>query len=160
MPLDGVAAELQLGAAREAAGGWRCTDPAPTGSPWSTTRTTPTPDSVRAALKALAVMGRGVDGGRGDRRGAARRTWAVLGEMGELGEVAGGCAELDALVAGRGLDLLLASVRTPTDGHGGAGGVLEGADARFGPVPTSAARPTCWLESRPAMSSWSRRPVA
>jgi UDP-N-acetylmuramoyl-tripeptide--D-alanyl-D-alanine ligase len=32
------------------------------------------PDSMRAALKALAVMGRG------------RRTWAVLGEMAELGD--------------------------------------------------------------------------
>ena len=39
------------------------------------------PDSVKAALKALAAMGRG-DGGPG----AARRTWAVLGEMLELGE--------------------------------------------------------------------------
>lgn len=37
------------------------------------------PDSVRAALKALASMGRSADGGR-------RRTWAVLGEMRELGE--------------------------------------------------------------------------
>jgi UDP-N-acetylmuramoyl-tripeptide--D-alanyl-D-alanine ligase len=33
------------------------------------------PDSMRAALKALAAMGR------------ARRTWAVLGEMLELGDV-------------------------------------------------------------------------
>ena len=37
------------------------------------------PDSVRAALKALASMGRAADGSR-------RRTWAVLGEMLELGE--------------------------------------------------------------------------
>ncbi len=39
------------------------------------------PESVRAALKALAAMGRG-DGGSGPRH----RTWAVLGEMAELGE--------------------------------------------------------------------------
>lgn len=39
------------------------------------------PESVRAALKALAAMGRG-DG----TPAAARRTWAVLGEMLELGE--------------------------------------------------------------------------
>jgi UDP-N-acetylmuramoyl-tripeptide--D-alanyl-D-alanine ligase len=39
------------------------------------------PDSVRAALKALAAMGRPVDGER-------RRTWAVLGEMLELGDTA------------------------------------------------------------------------
>jgi len=36
------------------------------------------PDSMRAGLQALAVMA-----GSGDDR---RRTWAVLGEMGELGE--------------------------------------------------------------------------
>jgi UDP-N-acetylmuramoyl-tripeptide--D-alanyl-D-alanine ligase len=35
------------------------------------------PDSVRAGLQALAVMA---------RSGAPRRSWAVLGEMGELGE--------------------------------------------------------------------------
>jgi UDP-N-acetylmuramoyl-tripeptide--D-alanyl-D-alanine ligase len=38
------------------------------------------PDSVRAALKALVTMARG--------GGQARRTWAVLGEMAELGESA------------------------------------------------------------------------
>jgi UDP-N-acetylmuramoyl-tripeptide--D-alanyl-D-alanine ligase len=36
------------------------------------------PDSVRAALKALVTMSRAAD--------TPRRTWAVLGEMGELGE--------------------------------------------------------------------------
>jgi UDP-N-acetylmuramoyl-tripeptide--D-alanyl-D-alanine ligase len=41
------------------------------------------PDSVRAALKALAAMGR------------ARRTWAVLGEMLELGQDS--VAEHDAI---------------------------------------------------------------
>jgi UDP-N-acetylmuramoyl-tripeptide--D-alanyl-D-alanine ligase len=36
------------------------------------------PDSMRAGLQALAVMAR--------QSGANRRSWAVLGEMGELGE--------------------------------------------------------------------------
>jgi len=36
------------------------------------------PDSMRAGLQALAVMAR--------QSGAGRRSWAVLGEMGELGE--------------------------------------------------------------------------
>ncbi|MGY4709006.1 UDP-N-acetylmuramoyl-tripeptide--D-alanyl-D-alanine ligase [Mycolicibacterium sp. CBM1] len=39
------------------------------------------PDSMRAGLRALAVMARGQDG-----QPARRRSWAVLGEMGELGE--------------------------------------------------------------------------
>lgn len=37
------------------------------------------PDSMRAGLQALAAMGR-------DQAGAHRRTWAVLGEMAELGK--------------------------------------------------------------------------
>ncbi len=48
------------------------------------------PESVRAALKALAAMGRG-DGQAPSRR----RTWAVLGEMAELGE--GARAEHDGI---------------------------------------------------------------
>jgi UDP-N-acetylmuramoyl-tripeptide--D-alanyl-D-alanine ligase len=39
------------------------------------------PESVRAALKALVAMGRPADGG------SPRRTWAVLGEMRELGDI-------------------------------------------------------------------------
>jgi UDP-N-acetylmuramoyl-tripeptide--D-alanyl-D-alanine ligase len=39
------------------------------------------PDSMRAGLQALAVMARG-----GRQPGSAKRSWAVLGEMGELGE--------------------------------------------------------------------------
>ncbi len=42
------------------------------------------PDSMRAALKALAAMGRAPA-----RDGGPRRTWAVLGEMLELGEDSG-----------------------------------------------------------------------
>jgi UDP-N-acetylmuramoyl-tripeptide--D-alanyl-D-alanine ligase len=41
------------------------------------------PESMRAALKALAAIS------RGDGTGAPRRTWAVLGEMLELGESSG-----------------------------------------------------------------------
>ncbi|RMI29125.1 UDP-N-acetylmuramoyl-tripeptide--D-alanyl-D-alanine ligase [Nocardia stercoris] len=41
------------------------------------------PDSVRAALKALVTMARA---GATDRPGGKRRSWAVLGEMGELGD--------------------------------------------------------------------------
>ncbi|WP_276070547.1 UDP-N-acetylmuramoyl-tripeptide--D-alanyl-D-alanine ligase [Mycobacterium yunnanensis] len=48
------------------------------------------PDSMRAGLKALAWMARG--GADGDGR---RRSWAVLGEMGELGDDA--IAEHDAI---------------------------------------------------------------
>lgn len=43
------------------------------------------PDSVRAALKVLATMGRGTATSEG-AAGGPRRTWAVLGEMLELGE--------------------------------------------------------------------------
>jgi len=43
------------------------------------------PDSVRAALKALAAMGRPEGAPSGSTR---RRTWAVLGEMLELGDTA------------------------------------------------------------------------
>ncbi|MDK1475592.1 UDP-N-acetylmuramoyl-tripeptide--D-alanyl-D-alanine ligase [Streptomyces sp. 549] len=48
------------------------------------------PESMRAALRALAAMA-----GGGDARAAGRRTWAVLGEMAELGESA--LAEHDAV---------------------------------------------------------------
>ncbi len=45
------------------------------------------PDSMRAGLQALAVMARQSGGGSGQLSGAApRRSWAVLGVMGELGE--------------------------------------------------------------------------
>jgi UDP-N-acetylmuramoyl-tripeptide--D-alanyl-D-alanine ligase len=44
------------------------------------------PDSMRAGLKALAWMARGA-GGQGPRGGGRRRrSWAVLGEMAELGD--------------------------------------------------------------------------
>lgn len=49
------------------------------------------PDSMRAGLKALAWMARGGPDGGGERR----RSWAVLGEMGELGEDA--IAEHDSI---------------------------------------------------------------
>ena len=43
------------------------------------------PDSMRAGLQALAVMARSRRGG-GRRSDSGPRSWAVLGEMGELGE--------------------------------------------------------------------------
>ena len=46
------------------------------------------PDSVRAALKALAGMGRPQPDSSGSPRPPKRRTWAVLGEMLELGDSA------------------------------------------------------------------------
>ena len=57
------------------------------------------PDSMRAAVDTLAELG----------RQRTRRTWAVLGDMLELGEVAEQAhAELGAFVAERGIDRLVA----------------------------------------------------
>ena len=57
------------------------------------------PDSMRAAVDTLAELS----------RQRTRRTWAVLGDMLELGEVAEQAhAELGALVADRGIDRLVA----------------------------------------------------
>ena len=53
------------------------------------------PDSVRAALKALAVMGRPQPDSSGSPTPPKRRTWAVLGEMLELGDTS--MAEHDAV---------------------------------------------------------------
>ena len=57
------------------------------------------PDSMHAAVDTLAELG----------RGGARRTWAVLGDMLELGETAPAAhAELGRFVAERGVDRLVA----------------------------------------------------
>jgi len=57
------------------------------------------PDSMHAAVDTLAELG----------RGGARRTWAVLGDMLELGETAPEAhAELGRFVAARGVDRLVA----------------------------------------------------
>jgi UDP-N-acetylmuramoyl-tripeptide--D-alanyl-D-alanine ligase len=57
------------------------------------------PDSMRAAVGTLAELG----------RHGSRRTWAVLGDMLELGDVAEQAhAELGAFVAERGIDRLVA----------------------------------------------------
>ncbi len=53
------------------------------------------PDSVRAALKALAAMGRPEPDSSGSPTPPRRRTWAVLGEMLELGDTS--LAEHDAV---------------------------------------------------------------
>jgi UDP-N-acetylmuramoyl-tripeptide--D-alanyl-D-alanine ligase len=57
------------------------------------------PDSMRAAIGTLAELG----------RQRTRRTWAVLGDMLELGEVAEQAhAEIGAYVADQGIDRLVA----------------------------------------------------
>lgn len=89
------------------------------------------PDSVRVALEALAVMGR-------PSRGEPRRTWAVLGEMRELGQDAPAEHEAVGRMAVR-LDVShLVAV-----GEGGRmineGAVREGAAAGSAWVPDIAA---------------------
>jgi UDP-N-acetylmuramoyl-tripeptide--D-alanyl-D-alanine ligase len=53
------------------------------------------PDSMRAALRALVAIAGGRASADKSARGEGRRTWAVLGEMAELGEAA--LAEHDAV---------------------------------------------------------------
>jgi UDP-N-acetylmuramoyl-tripeptide--D-alanyl-D-alanine ligase len=73
------------------------------------------PDSMRAALQTLAVMG----------RGGTRRTWAVLGHMAELGDQAEVAhADLGRLV--RRLDVSRLLVVGPAASGIHAGAVLEG----------------------------------
>jgi UDP-N-acetylmuramoyl-tripeptide--D-alanyl-D-alanine ligase len=73
------------------------------------------PESMRAALKALAVMS----------RGKTRRTWAVLGVMGELGEASRDAHfELGRHVVR--LDVSRLVVVGPDAGGIHAGAVLEG----------------------------------
>jgi UDP-N-acetylmuramoyl-tripeptide--D-alanyl-D-alanine ligase len=94
------------------------------------------PESVVAALDALAVMGAASD----DR--PARRTWAVLGEMRELGDAAPGAHErVGREAAERGITHVVAvgpgasGVATGAEGVGGATVVLAvpdvGAAARL-----------------------------
>ncbi len=75
------------------------------------------PESMRAAVRALAAMGRG------------RRTWAVLGHMAELGEHSAGEHELlGRLVAQSGVDRLVAVGPQASPVHAGAvhAGAQEG----------------------------------
>jgi UDP-N-acetylmuramoyl-tripeptide--D-alanyl-D-alanine ligase len=79
------------------------------------------PESVVAALDALAVMGAAAEGR------PARRTWAVLGEMRELGEAAAEAHErIGREAAERGIDHVVAvgagaiGVATGAQGVGGA----------------------------------------
>ncbi len=76
------------------------------------------PDSMRAAIVTLAELG---------RRGS-RRTWAVLGDMLELGELTEQAhAELGAFVAERGIDRLVAigAYAEPMAAAARAGGLVE-----------------------------------
>jgi len=90
------------------------------------------PDSVRAALAALAGM---AGGGRGERRqapDARRRTWAVLGEMLELGDQSRTEHErVGRLAATLGIDQVLAVGE-------GARPVVDGARPA-GPAPAAGA---------------------
>ena len=76
------------------------------------------PDSMRAAVGTLAELG----------RQRTRRTWAVLGDMLELGEVAEQAhAELGAFVADRGIDRLVAvgAYAEPMAAAARAGGLTQ-----------------------------------
>ena len=107
------------------------------------------PDSMRAALDTLAELGRSSGG----------RTWAVLGDMLELGADAPARAPRDRAVVAdaRGSTVLVAlgDVRRPSWPTGARG--VDGAGAcrtrrRW--------RPGSCRGSAPATSSWSRRRVA
>ena len=145
------------GAARPAAGGWR-SGSAPDGVIVVNDAYNANPDSVRAALQALAAM----------RADACRRTWAVLGEMLELGADVRGRARRAGPAGGT------AGHRPAGRGRrGGApGGRRRGFDAAAvdretagpGTGPSRSGWPTAGrpgllrTELRPATSSWSRRP--
>ncbi len=76
------------------------------------------PESMRAALSALAALG-----------GTGRRTWAVLGPMAELGGTAAAAhAEVAAVAAALGIDELVA-VGCPDYGAPRAAGGVEAAIA-------------------------------
>jgi UDP-N-acetylmuramoyl-tripeptide--D-alanyl-D-alanine ligase len=95
------------------------------------------PDSMRAALMALAVMGRGGSDG-------PRRTWAVLGEMLELGEDSAAEHEtIGHLVAAQKISRLVAV------GDGAARAIHQGA-VRERSAPVGSAP----VESAPVESAW------
>jgi UDP-N-acetylmuramoyl-tripeptide--D-alanyl-D-alanine ligase len=89
------------------------------------------PESVLAALDALVVMGAATE------HRAARRTWAVLGEMRELGDDAEAAHEgVGRAAAERGIDRIVAvgagasGVATGAEGVGGASVVTAVADVQ------------------------------
>ena len=89
------------------------------------------PDSMRAAVVTLAELG----------RQRTRRTWAVLGDMLELGEVAEQAhAELGAFVAERGIDRLVAVgvYAEPMAAAARAGGLTSAAAVRAFPDKAAA----------------------
>ena len=118
------------------------------------------PDSMRAGLQALAWIAHGRGAGAAEKR----RSWAVLGEMAELGEDA--IAEHDRIgrLAVR-LDVsrlvVVGSGRSMSAMHHGA--VMEGswgAETDRGPSTWPTATPPwrcCGPKCGPATWSWSRR---
>jgi UDP-N-acetylmuramoyl-tripeptide--D-alanyl-D-alanine ligase len=90
------------------------------------------PDSMRAALRALAAMGSGgPDGqGSGGPENGPRRTWAVLGEMLELGE----SSDAEHAAAGAGA-AALGVTRVVGVGAGAGRRIAEGAGDRGSWVP-------------------------
>jgi UDP-N-acetylmuramoyl-tripeptide--D-alanyl-D-alanine ligase len=118
------------------------------------------PDSVRAALEALVAIGSGgaeldpltgaqVDAGAGAAPARQRRTWAVLGEMLELGPDSVGEHESIGRLAGRlGISRLVAVGEGARPYHQGAShqrsqGPASGGD-RSRPA-TPAGTQSCWL---------------
>ena len=89
------------------------------------------PDSMRAAVVTLAELG----------RQRTRQTWAVLGDMLELGEVAEQAhAELGTFVAERGIDRLVAvgAYAEPMTAAARAGGLISDAAVRAFPDKSAA----------------------
>ena len=130
-------------------GAWR-SSPAPTASRSSTTPTTPTPSRCGPALKALAAM----------TRESGRRSWAVLGVMGELGADARHRARRDR-PAGRPAQHRQARRDRPRGGGhapGRAPGGLLGRGVGAGAGRRGRRSPCCMISSGPGTSCWSRRP--
>ena len=151
LAVDAVAAALSAARAGAAAGGWRSPS-APDGVTVVNDAYNANPESMRAALEALV----------GARR-RTRRTWAVLGEMRELGDAADGRARGGRPARGA------RSVSTGSSSSGaGARPMHAGARstrAWAGRVGRGAGRrrraPSCCARRcGPATSCWSRRRAA
>ena len=110
------------------------------------------PDSMRAALEALGELGRARPGGH---------TWAVLGDMLELGAMSSAeHANLGVSVARHGVSWLIAVGRHAEDVVGAA--IDAGLPAGRAAVATSKLEATqrVLAVSRPPTWCWSKPPVA